>query len=508
MRAAAGALVSAALLGLVARVEAPWHPLSLVALAPWFWGLDRSAPRAALTSAALLATAFTASAFWWLPGTVAAYTGCPRPLAWLGCLALAPLVLQPQLLAAAGARLLARRLVLSHASLWPAVATALTYVFAEWALPRLFADTLGYGLFPSPWLRQAADLGGGAGLTLSCLAVSECAARRTRLAALGAALVVLALAGYGAVRLRQVEARTVAAPVLTAGVVQANITAYDKLAAEQGTFETVRQILETHVALSRELLAQGPLDLLVWPETVYPTTFGAPKSGDGAAFDQQIAAMAREARAPLVFGAFEADALGEHNAAFFLDADGSLQASYQKSLLFPLTEYVPRWLDSSRLRAVLPWAGRWQPGPGPRVLPLRLRDGSALRVAPLICYEAIHQDYVERAAGQGAQVLLTLSNDAWFPAAAGARLHLTVAAFRSIETRLPQLRATNSGISALVLPSGEIVSATAFDSRAAIRLRVPRVAGAAGSLLPLGPACAAGCAVLALLALARKRRTC
>jgi apolipoprotein N-acyltransferase len=71
-----------------------------------------------------------------------------------------------------------------------------------------------------------------------------------------------------------------------------------------------------------------------------------------------------------------------------------------------------------------------------------------------------------QAARQGAELIVTLSNDAWFGDSRGARLHLVVSAFRSIETRLPQLRATNTGISAIITPTGDIVARSATGSQA------------------------------------------
>ena len=71
-------------------------------------------------------------------------------------------------------------------------------------------------------------------------------------------------------------------------MVQADISHYDRLRAEVGTFQAVRTIVDAHFALSAEALRRADLDFLVWPETVYPTTFGAPKSEDGAAFDRAV----------------------------------------------------------------------------------------------------------------------------------------------------------------------------------------------------------------------------
>jgi apolipoprotein N-acyltransferase len=243
---------------------------------------------------------------------------------------------------------------------------------------------------------------------------------------------------------------------------------------------------------------------------VYPTTFGAPKSEEGAEFDHEIAVLPARTGVPLVFGAFEQGSGGEHNSAFFLAADGQVE-TYRKSLLFPLTEQVPRWFDSPALRVALPWTGRWIPGAGPRAVALRLGSGAVVRFEPLICYEAVHAGYVARGAGDGAEVLLTLSNDAWFTAPAAPRLQLAAAALRSVELRLPQIRATNSGISALVLPSGKIVGATSFGARAALRLAVPHAPRQWTPALAwgdwLGAAAFGASALAALYALATAART-
>ena len=475
----AGAVAGGLLLGLFARAEVVFLPLGFVALVPWLVTLDRVRALAAIGSAALAAIVFCATGFAWLPGAIAGYSGCSALVAWAIALACAPILLAPQFLVMAAARHLAIRLGAARALV--AAVGALTWVAAEWALPRLFADTLGYGLHPWSGLRQAADLAGARGLTLLLLVSNECVAmavgaRRAR-PVLVAAAALAALLTYGTVRERQVEAAIGAAPRFTAAVVQANITSYDKLAATRGTYSAVEQILDTHFALSRQVIEAGPApELLVWPETVYPTTFGAPRSEAGAEFDRAIAGMVEATSVPLVFGAFDKDAGGEYNAAFFLGpGSGDIDRDvYRKTVLFPMTEYVPGWLDGEWLREAMPWAGHWRAGPGPRVVPFRLRGGAPIRIVPLICYEVTEPGYVADAAGQGADLILTISNDAWFPDQRGPRLHLLVAAFRSIETRLPQLRATNSGLSALVSPTGELSATTEFGERAAFRVEVPR----------------------------------
>jgi apolipoprotein N-acyltransferase len=472
------------------RLELPGMALGVVALVPWLWVLDRArTPREAFWVGMAQNVAFALVVFSWFPEALHGFAQAPLAAVWLGWLVVSPLM-QPQFVTFALARHLARRRSPEGAFWRPALAGAFAYVGTEWLLPKLFADTLGQGLYPSVYLRQGADLAGAHGLTVLLLLGNECvlalgralATREDRRRALAPLAVLVALGmsgfGYGAWRLRQVEEHTQPGREFVVGAVQANITKYEKLAAEVGTYEVVRRVLDTHYALSDELLRQGEVDLLVWPETVYPTTFGAPKSEAGAEFDAEISAFVAERRVPLIFGAYDVDGEREYNAAMFLEPreDGRLELeAYHKSMLFPLTEWLPEPLDTPGVRQWLPWAGTWKRGAGPRAVPFRLRGGQPLTLAPLICYDTIFPGYVAEAARQGAELIVTLSNDSWFSGTPAPKLHLMHAAFRSIETRLPQVRVTNSGISALISPTGELLAQTPDGQSAHLALKAPRM---------------------------------
>ncbi len=131
----------------------------------------------------------------------------------------------------------------------------------ELVFPKLFFDTLALGLYPSSSLRQAADLAGVHGLSLVVILINEgfalsllTLATRSKEARISQSLLpaalavaaVLALFGYGGARLAAL-ARGGERPAITVGVVQANITNYDKLRAEKGAYETVRTVLDTHL---------------------------------------------------------------------------------------------------------------------------------------------------------------------------------------------------------------------------------------------------------------------
>lgn len=475
-RSLAGILATAALLGLYARGGPAWG-LGFVALVPWLLVLntDRTA-RGVLANAALMSIAFMAAAFHWFGAAIGAYTGVGAATATLALLVLAPL-LQPQFIAYALVRQWAGR---RYGPLLRALAAASAWLACECLLPKLLGDTLGHGLFPSAVLRQVADLGGAAGITLLLLLVNEALAlaveQRKRGARalfrplLLAAAVVAAMAGYGLVRRAALQAPPVDdAPTLRVAMVQASITDYERLREEMGAYAVVRHVLDTHYALSWSAIRDHDADVLLWSETVYPTTFGHPRSEDGAALDREIQGFVDAAGVPLVFGTYDLDADGEYNAAAFLEPGKGLLGTYRKTHPFPLTEYVPRWLDGPWLRRWLPWAGGWRPGEGARVLPLRSADGREVNVLPLICLDDVHTELAIDGARLGAQAIIGMSNDSWFTAyPVGARLHLAVAAFRSIETRLPQVRVTSNGLSAIIDDTGEVLASTSMGDQAVL----------------------------------------
>jgi apolipoprotein N-acyltransferase len=107
---------------------------------------------------------------------------------------------------------------------------------------------------------------------------------------------------------------------------------------------------------------------------------------------------------------------------------------------------------------------------------LRVPDGRRIPVAPLICYDAVDPRRAAAAVREGAQLIVTLSNDSWL-GADGARLHLAVSSLRSLETRRPQIRATPTGASVVVTPAGEVLASAGVGERAGIAAAVSPVAG-------------------------------
>ncbi len=464
-----GIAASAVLSFLYARGGAGWL-LGFVALVPWLRTLAATQTLGrTLLNAWAMSVAFTLAVFPWFGAAIGHYAQLGMAAGLLVLLVAAPLF-QPQFLVFAVVRLLAR----PRGAAWCALAGAAAWVATEWLVPKMLGDTYGYGLYPSRLLRQAADVGGTAGLTVLLLLVNEAVAAalsrrgegvRAVAKPLGlAVLVPLVLAAYGWAALANLPEPT--GKPLRVGLVQSNIADYERLRQEKGADAVVREVLDTHYEMSHGAVAQHQVDAVLWSETVYPTTFGHPKSVGGAELDEEIQGVIDAAKVPFVFGTYDRDDAGEYNAAAFVNPGSGLLGFYRKTKLFPLTEYVPEWLDSAWLRQLLPWTGAWLAGTGARVYPLRLADGREIPVVPLICRDDVDTALAIDGARLGGRAILTMSNDAWFTRyPQGAELHQAAAAFRSIETRLPQFRVTTTGYSGAIDATGAVVASTQMGQR-------------------------------------------
>lgn len=445
--------------------------LGFVMWVPWLRALDiQPSLGRTLGSAYAMSVGFTAAAFAWFGFAVGSFTQVGSVAGLSVLLLLAPLF-QPQFVTYALARHFATR---AYGPTLGGLAAVAAWVATEWLIPKVLGDTLGYGLYPSAELRQSAALCGAAGLTAVVLLSNECLARalafRT-LAPLAAAqrlalglTAPILLFGYGLSVLHGTKPPL--STSLRVGLVQSNLVDYERQRQERGAHAVVREVLDTHFAMSYDAVMRHHVDAVLWSETVYPTTFGHPKSAAGADLDQEILGIVQAAGVPFVFGTYDQDAAGEYNAAAFVAPRSGLVGMYRKTRLFPLTEYVPDWLDGPQLRHWLPWTGTWLPGNGARVFPLSLANGREIAVLPLICLDDVDTTLALQGARLGAQALMTLSNDAWFTQhPQGAKLHQAVAAFRSIETGLPQFRVTTNGFSSVIDTTGAVIAGAPLGER-------------------------------------------
>ena len=228
-----------------------------------------------------------------------------------------------------------------------------------------------------------------------------------------------------------------------------------------------------------------PLDLLVWPETMYRETFvsydpnarmpdfyrkkyqtveqfRAGLKKDTQARRDAMSDMARWLDVPLLLGVdsrhFGPEAMQYYNSAVFVSADGGVHDPYHKMHRVPFGEYVP-------FSRYLPWLQRLTPlgvNLDPGIRPVAFEVGP-LRIAPNICYESVLSHVIRRqvrvlqAQGNEPNTLVNLTNDGWFRGSSELDMHLACAVFRAVECRKPFLVAANTGITAVVDADGRIV---------------------------------------------------
>jgi apolipoprotein N-acyltransferase len=269
--------------------------------------------------------------------------------------------------------------------------------------------------------------------------------------------------GYGHVRMAALDTAARDAPALRVGVVQANLGVLEK--TEQSLITHPRHLEQTH-----ELLAGGEVDLVVWPETAYMRGLRRPLPISGRPVLEDLSV-------PLLFGGSSVDQVDgrrvKSNSAFLVGADGMIRDAYDKNLLIPLAEYAP-------LASLLPAIARWFP----HVEDFRAADATpALRLGPWriatpICYEVIRPEFVRRMVERSQpHLLVTLANDAWFGDSQEPWLHLALARLRAVEHRRFLVRATNSGVSAVVDPAGQIVVTSGLFTRESLRAVVHPLEG-------------------------------
>lgn len=207
------------------------------------------------------------------------------------------------------------------------------------------------------------------------------------------------------------------------------------------------------------LLHSRPSDLVVWPETAMPFVFDPDHAG-GA-----IRSLPEMRGNTLLFGTISKDAAGRfYNAAYAIGKTGKVFNPYLKNHLVPFGEYTPLADYLPFLREMSVAAGDFFPGPSHD--PIRTDGG---RVGVLICYEGVFPHITVDTVRRGAQVLVNITNDAWFGKSSAPYQHFAAYIFRAVETDRYVLRAANTGLSAIIDPRGRTVSETGLFETAVLR---------------------------------------
>ncbi|XCC94997.1 apolipoprotein N-acyltransferase [Salipiger sp. H15] len=205
-------------------------------------------------------------------------------------------------------------------------------------------------------------------------------------------------------------------------------------------------------------------ELIVWPETAVPRLL----ENAGAEL-RVITDAALPGR--VVLGIQRSEGYDYYNSLALVSQGPKVEAVYDKHHLVPFGEYMPfkelfKHINVSGIAARA--EGGYSAGPGAKLLDLGGQMGLAL---PLICYEAVFPQDLRAAARP--ELLLQITNDAWFGNFSGPYQHLAQARIRAIEQGLPLLRAANTGVSAVIDGAGRVLKSLPLNEAGFIDARLP-----------------------------------
>lgn len=473
--------ILSALLYVAASPPIDIEPLGYVCLVPLLFALDRDASsRNSFKTGFVGGLASSFGLYYWLVYTMTTYGGLTYLLGFLVFLLLA----------------------IYLSSYW-AVFSCLVKYAASFNMPRMVAVPflwvsleyirsflltgfpwafLGYTQYKSEYLIQISDLTGVYGvsfiLALSSVIIYEGMKKivSTRLfpfkeASLFAALIAVVFI-YGIVKIQTFKEP---AKVVNAALIQGNID-QDRKWDRDFQDETIN----IYSALSRKAYSvKEDLDLIIWPETATPFYFQIESK-----LNNDVKEISRSLGVSLFFGspAFKRtdDHIGYLNSAFLISpsANGDkieIAGRYDKYHLVPFGEYVPFKNLLFFVNKITEGIGDFSPGKGVVTLDFAINEkneASPISLGPLICYEGIFPDLVRRFVKKGANVLVNITNDAWYGRSSAPYQHLSAVVFRAVENGVYLLRAANTGITAVIDPLGRIEKKTDLFTPAYLTAKV------------------------------------
>ena len=434
-------------------------PLVFVALVPLFFVIYHSSIKNCILGGLTCGLMHYLSLLYWIVIVLGRYGGMPWFISLQGLVMLA-LYMSFYLIAFA----VVSRTFITVLPLWLSV----------WLLPALWVGIdwgrglfltglpwmdIGYSLYEVPFLIQIADLGGHHAVSFMIVLANTVLfhllvgpLRIKRLIALAPSALVLGFViFYSTARYTEIQEMVLGEDPLkiTVGVVQGNIKQEQKWSPE-----LQEKTVLIYTNMTKSLLDQNPPLLTVWPETALP--FYPPSSNlMGPLFE-----FVRENNASVLTGApwyeiidRKARKIKFYNSAVLLGSDGKYHGKYYKTHLVPFGEYVPFKKYLPFLAPLVEAVGDFTPGKIER--PLEVEN---VKAGVLICFESVFPDLSRQWVEAGANILVNLTNDAWYGKSSAPIQSLAMTVFRAVETRRSVVRSANTGISAFITPLGEITN--------------------------------------------------
>ncbi|MEI7651802.1 MAG: apolipoprotein N-acyltransferase [Verrucomicrobiota bacterium] len=225
--------------------------------------------------------------------------------------------------------------------------------------------------------------------------------------------------------------------------------------------------IETIGRLTFAAASQKP-DFILWPEAALPLSL------ESEGYLQRLTSLAKAVDTPLVIGAIDHRGAGYANGVAIITTEGLQKPVYAKRHLVPFGEYVP-FADFLPLRKVVPIDEDCIAGTSASLLPLTTRRGDTFMAGALICYEDVFPELAREHALAGANLLIVITNDAWYGREAGAYQHVAHSILAAASTHLPMLRCGNAGWSGTIDAFGR---ATPLTEQGSIYFRGGKTAAA------------------------------
>lgn len=354
------------------------------------------------------------------------------------------------------------------------LALAGAFGLAEWLRSFVFTgfpwNAIGQTIMPFPLMMQSVSVAGSDAMNVVAVLIFAAPAliatgRGAWPAIVLAVLLLAAHLGFGYYQLD--VAKRPADSSRTVRLVQPVIDQAAKIDdKERG------RIFDEHLALTKAPPKDGAKrpDYVIWPETSIP--FILTQNPDALV---QIADALEDGQI-LIAGAVRIENDGTdqppryYNSVYVIDSQGQIIGAADKVHLVPFGEYLPfeSFLDKTGLVAVAAMPGGFSAARRNQML--TLPDG--LKLLPLICYEIVFPDEVAEVA-PGADAIVNLTNDGWFGFTPGPWQHFFQARLRAIETGLPVIRNSNTGISAVIDSRGTVLSGLDFGAKGYVDTILP-----------------------------------
>jgi apolipoprotein N-acyltransferase len=346
--------------------------------------------------------------------------------------------------------------------IWVAQEYGLTYILSgfPWGI-------LGYSQQANLWLIQVSTLTGVYGVSWILVFFQSSFVyslrRKTRIPfAVGlAVLIVVHIAGLISLGRPQPSHDS-----FQAAVIQGNVS--PDIRWEQAPESFIRGLFEKHYDLTRRAAKEGA-QLIVWPELSVPLCFSCSDPLEDQ-FKKRLLYYVRQTGRTLLVGTIERsvqeDKTEYYNAALCLQPSLTI-TEYHKMHLVPFGEYTPYPGLFGFVQRLTQAVGEFTPGDSPI-----LHYFGSLSFGSPICYEIIFPELVRRFVKNGANFLVTITNDGWYGPTSAPYQHFAIAVFRSVENRRFLLRAATTGISGIIDPWGRIVQKSKFMTETFLAARV------------------------------------